>query len=258
MTQISTLRPGLLVVAKSGTAGNVTYRTTEIEPEHITADGELQAVWETAKTVADAAEHARAVKVRTKALTLIRACCAQSAFGLLCPERDRDQLDRAIAAAHAVVDEFNASATLTRVSVNVIVGRIAADDVEAVRAINSEVRDLLARMDAGVAKLDPDEIRDAANRAKGLGQMLSPEASGRVQVAINAARLAAREIVKAGEQAAVEVTAAAIAAITETRTAFLDLDDATEVAAPTETGRALDFEPVEIANPAVAAPAIEF
>jgi hypothetical protein len=157
-----------------------------------------------------------------------------------------------------VVDEFNASATLTRVSVNVIVGRIAADDVEAVRAINSEVRDLLARMDAGVAKLDPDEIRDAANRAKGLGQMLSPEASGRVQVAINAARLAAREIVKAGEQAAVEVTAAAIAAITETRTAFLDLDDATEVAAPTETGRALDFEPVEIANPAVAAPAIEF
>ncbi len=42
-----------------------------------------------------------------------------------------------------LADEFNATARLTRLYVNVIAGRIAPDDVEAVKAINSEVRDLL-------------------------------------------------------------------------------------------------------------------
>ncbi len=107
-------------------------------------------------------------------------------------------------------------------------------------------------MESGVAKIDVKLIRDAANRAKQLGGMLSADAAGRIQVAIDAARGAAREIVKAGEAAAKEVDRAAIQRITEARTLFLDLDEGAEVRAPEAQGRALDFEP----TPAIKAAAV--
>jgi hypothetical protein len=78
--------------------------------------------------------------------------------------------------------------------------------------------------------------------------MLSDEAQERVKIAIKTARDSARKIVQAGEQAAQEIDKRAIRKITEMRTAFLDLDEQTEVAKPVEQGRTLDLyvdEPVE-------------
>jgi hypothetical protein len=119
--------------------------------------------------------------------------------------------------------------------------------VEAVRAINSEVRDLLEAMKEGVETLNVEAVRQAANKARSLGNMLTPDAADRIQGAIDAARSAARKIVAAGEQVACEIDLRAVRAITEARTAFLDLDDAREVAAPTEQARAVDFEPDPVA-----------
>ena len=167
--------------------------------------------------------------------------------GSCVPESGASNLEAAIAEARRLTDAFNESARLTRVSVYVIAGRVAANDVEATKAINSEVRDLLDDMKEGIANLDVGVICAAANKARAIGAMLAPDASERVRVAIDAARTVARKIVSAGETAAQEVDRQAIQSIMAARTAFLDLDDPTigadaaEVLA--EDARAVDFAP---------------
>ncbi len=240
--QVSTIRPGLLVSMRTGLRGNVSYSTRVVEEDHIEDDGSRRAAWETNRMIELPGEHEEAVKVRGKARSLITAVCSPSSFGLLCPEAMRDKLTIAIDMARAVITDFNERATVTRASLHVIIGRVASDDVEAIRAINSEVRDLLTAMEDGLKKLDVDAVREAANKARSLSAMLSPEAAGRAQKAIDVARSAARQIVKAGETAAVEIDEATFRTITQARAAFLDLDDAAEIQEPTVTGRAIDLE----------------
>lgn len=252
MMNVSTLRPGLLVSVKTSVRGNVTYDRRDI------VVGDSFAKWETERKIADAAEHEAATKTRSKAVHAIRRVCSTSAFGLLCPEAAAADLDKAIAEAKQEVEAFNATAKLTRIGLYVIAGRVAADDVEAMRAINSELSDLLEDMQEGVANLDVKKIREAANKARGMGQMLSDDAQIRVEKAIKTARDAARQIAKAGEQAAQEVDTRAIRLIKEARTAFLDLDQAGEVAAPKAEGRALDLTPTEsVKAPKASACAVE-
>jgi len=204
-------------------------------------------------------EYEAATKVRSKVRSVVSSVCANSAFGLLCPEKSTDDLDSAITKARRLTEEFNATAKLTRVRVYVIAGRIAPDDVEAVRAINGEVRDLLTDMAEGVRNLDVKTVRDAADRARDIGRMLAPDAQARIQAAIDAARSAARQIVKAGEQAAQEIDQRTIRRITEARAAFLDLEPAAEVAAPVAEARVLDFEPApEIKSTPAPRSALEF
>ena len=242
MSNIETLRPGYLISLKSSVRGNVQYTKVNGQ-ELITDDGKQIVEWETTRVIADPVEFKRAGEVRSKARSLINSVCVASSFGLLCPEKQKGQLDLAVAEAGRLVNDFNQTASVTRVGVYVMMGKIAASDVEAVKAINSEVSDLLAQVERGLRNLDVKSIRDAANKAKQIGQMLSPEAAERIQVAIDAARSSARKIAKAGEQAAVEVDMQAVAKVVSSRTAFLDLDEAKEVAAPQHEARALDFEP---------------
>jgi hypothetical protein len=245
--QSTTLRPGLLVSLKTQILGNVSYTKKTIQADHITDDGTKQALWETERVITNPEEHERAKVARSKASTLVRSVCSYSAFGLLCPESDVDALAQAIEEARKVADEFNRTAELTRVSVYVITGRVAPDDVEAVRAINSEVRELLTNMAEGIERLDVKAVRDAADRAKQLGNMLPPETAARVQTAIDTAREAARKIVKAGETVAREIDTASVRRITEMRTTFLELDEIETTRAPSQApARAVDFEPEHI------------
>ena len=243
LKNIETLRPGFLISLKTSVRGNVKYDKREIAGEHLTDDGMSIAEWETKRMITDPVEFKAAGEARSKARSIISSVCVNSAFGLLCPEKASEELDAAIKDAHAVVDAFNASSSLTRVSVYAMVGKIAADDVEAVKAINSEVSDLLGQMETGLRNLDVKSIRDAANKAKGIGQMLSPEAAVRIQLAIDAARSSARKIVKAGEQAAAEIDLRAIRTVTDSRTAFLDLDEVGDIRAPQQDHRAIDLAP---------------
>jgi transposase len=257
LNNIATLRPGLLVSLKTSVKGNVKYDKRDIANKS-TADGKEIAEWETKRTIADPAEFKAAAEARSKAGSIIRSVCVGSNFGLLCPEKDKDELDKALKEARKVVDAFNATATITHVSVYAMIGRVASDDVEAVRSINSEISDLLGKMEAGLKNLDVKAIRQAASDAKEVGQMLTPEAAARVQIAIDTARSSARKIVKAGEQAAQEIDTRAIRKVTEARTAFLDLDEAGTVAAPKQEARALDFAPeVEIKRTKAKARAVE-
>jgi ElaB/YqjD/DUF883 family membrane-anchored ribosome-binding protein len=257
----TTLRPGLLVGLKTSVRGNVAYDKRTLEEEHILVGGMARAKWETVRTIDDPAEHEAAEKARSKAGSVIRSVCAKSAFGLLCPESLASQLEGAVTEARAIADTFNATAKLSHVDVYVITGRVAPDDVEAVRAINSEIKELLDTMETGCRNLDPEAIREAASKARSVGAMLPAETQARVKGAIDAARSAARQIVKAGEAAAVEVDAGAIKRIMEARTSFLDLDTApAEVAATVETARAIDLDPAlgELPDFQAAAPAPAF
>jgi hypothetical protein len=243
ISNTSTLRPGLLVSLKTSTAGNVAYDKRDIERDHMTKKGERLAKWETERKIADPAEWERSQDVRSKSASMIRSVCSWSAFGLLCPEADAERLETAIRDARKLVQEFNDSAKITRLSVNVLTGRIAPDDVEAVRAINSEIRDLMADMEAGLQNLDVKAVRAAAQKAKGIGNMLTPNAQARIQVAIDLARKSAKEIVKAGEKAAVEVDRATIRKIKDQRVAFLELDEQQEIAKPKAKARAVELTP---------------
>lgn len=230
--QASTLRPGLLVSFKTSVTGNAEYRRRDLE---VTGDGAV-ARWETERTIADPAEHEAAHKARGRARALIGRVCAKSAFGLLCPESAEEELNVAVEEARRIVSAFNKTAKRTRVQIFVIAGRVSPNDLEAVRAINSEIAELLDEMGRGVAETDVAAIRDAASRAKGIAEMLSAEARVQAEIAIDAARRVAREIVKAGDEG-VKVDKRAIRQITEARTAFLDLDEAAPVARPKATAR---------------------
>lgn len=241
----STLRPGLLVSIKTSMSGNVSYRKQDIVSDHLIGDTTRFAKWETERTISDAEEHALATKVRSEATYAVGRICATTAFGYLCPEEKAQELADGIAAARTLIDTFNASAKITRVSLYVITGRVAPDDVEAVRAIRGELSGLLSDMQYGVSALDASKVREAAARAKQLSTMLTDASKARVEGAIEVARKAATVIakaVKAGEQAAVAIDAEAIKALQSARTSFLDLDTPAEVvAAPVAPSRALDF-----------------
>lgn len=240
--QISTLRPGLLVSLSTRVTGNVTYATKELEAEHTEEDGALVRLWETERTVQKPDEHEAAIKIKSKARAMVTGICSLSSFGLLCPESKSVELRERIQQAQDLADAFNREAAITRVAIFAIVGRVAQDDVQAIRAINSEVRELMDAMESGLQRLDVEAIRSAANRARNLGSMLSPDAANRVKEAVETARTAARKIVKAAETGTAAVDEAVLTKLRQSRTAFLDIEGEDIVAAPTATSRAIDLE----------------
>lgn len=216
------IRPGLLVALKSTVRGGVTYQRKDIEADEKTAK------WETTRIVEDPAELERATKARGKALAEIRAVCSATSFGLLCPEDKETELDAAIARARVIRDEHNATATFTHVDIYALKGRVASSDEEAARAIAQEVAGLVEGMNAGIDKLDPSAIREAAQKAKQMAAMLAPEKAQAVEGAIEAARKAARQITKRiekeGEAAAIVLADIQRGSIEKARIAFLDLE----------------------------------
>ena len=243
--KVSTLRPGYMVALSTKLRGNVTYQTRVIEDEHRTENGEAEALWETKRIKQDADEDERAKKARSAARQAVVRPCAPSEFGLLCPENRLADLEAGIKLGQRIVDDFNASAKFTRLGFYVMLGRVAEDDAKAVKAINFEVRELLDAMNEGIRTVDVKAIRFAADKAKDLSAMLSPSANEAVQNAVKIARAEAVKIVRAGETAAAVIDQAALARLTETKLAFLDLEDGEEVKAPEATGLSLDLMPAE-------------
>ncbi|WP_166297168.1 hypothetical protein [Bradyrhizobium sp. 2S1] len=249
----TTIRPGRIVVLRTTITGNVNYTKSVIEAERVEADGAKRAKWETERVVINPDEYEEATTLRDKVRQTIAGLCIKTTFGLLCSEEKVEKLEAAFTEARRLADEFNGRASTTQINVFVIAGRVAADDVEAMRAINSEVRELMQDMETGLQNLDAKAVRDAAKKARLLGSMLSDDASERVKQAIETARKAANDMVKAAETSSAEIDLQAIRKITESRTAFLDITgDNVEIAAPVHGARALDFEPTEGQAPASA------
>jgi len=226
----SVLKPGYMVSLKTAVKGGVLYERRDLEANYTNENGESVARWETTRRIDDPAEHARAVKVRSQAMTIIRRICIASGFGLLCRAEREAELDAAIKEARAVVDAFNVEAQTCHVAVNVMKGYIAPTDEEAARGIANEVRELLESMQSGIAQVDVKAIRDAANKARQVGTMLDGAQATKVSMAVEVARSAAREITKriekGGEDAkrVLAEMSGSTAAIEATRIAFLDFE----------------------------------
>lgn len=244
--QVRALRPGILVSIKTRQAGNRQYEKKEIEPAHLTEGGVERARWDTTRIVFDPVEAKDASQIANRARYLVTRLCADTSHGPICPTDKREELFAAIEEARTLVADFNATATFTRVDVNVICGEIIADDVQATRALFAETEQFMEQMQQGLKELDVKKVRKAAAAVLDIGQMLSPEVSATAAVAVKAARSAARKIAAAGERVVMEIDRNAIETIGLARSAFLDFnieDVEIETAAP--AGRVLDFEPEE-------------
>lgn len=230
------LKPGILVSLKTTLNGGVRYHVEDLAPPDETPSDGLVTRWETTKVVDDPTEHEQATRVRASAAATIRAVCANTAFGLLCPESKAEELDAAIEAARTKADAFNAGSNYSKVGVFVLKGRIASSDLEATRAIASEIASLLDDMDQGIRGADPKAIREAATRARQLGAILDDQQGKAVSDAVDAAREAARAIVKRiqknGEVAETVLAELNTTPIDTARFAFLDLDMPTTEKAP--------------------------
>lgn len=226
----STLRPGLLVSLRTKIHGGVDYDKRMLPPPDLAAQ-ETASVkrWETTRTIADPEEWDKAVKVRSDARGLIVRACCYSDFGLLCPDNKEEELDAAIVQAREMIAEHNKGARRSQISLYVIAGRVAQDDVEATRAIGAEIRETVEAMRVAIAKADPEAIRTEATRARQLAGMLSDAAKGRVDEAVSQARKAARELAKrvskGGEDAATVLQGIAVDALKAEHFAFLDTSD---------------------------------
>lgn len=255
MTEMfQTLRSGLMVQMFTKVEGNVTYHNIDRDVQRM--DRTEVTDIHTRKQVNDVEEQEQAIKVRTKIRGLILSVCVTTAFSnmLLCPSgtvelKDGTEVERevllreAIAEARRLADDFNSKARTTRIDFYCMTGIIARDDVETVRAITKEIRQLMDNMQVGVKALDVKVIRDAANKATETGKLLTPEAGSRLETAITAARAAARKIAKAGEQAAQEVDRQALRKIKMARNSFLDIEiERAEVKVPKMNARAVDFD----------------
>jgi len=238
----STVRPGLLVSLKTVLQGNVKYLKTELEEDHAIDDGGRKARWETERTIANAQEHEDAVKVRSKCRILIMSVCAKSNFGLLCSIEKQKQLEEAVSESRRLAESFNATSSLSKIGVFVLVGELVANEVEAARAINFEVRGLIDSMEQGIKKLDVKQIRDAALRAKNLGSMLTDGANEKLSEAIKAARKVATAITKQGEVASSEIDQQTMTTLADARTAFLDLSAADDLDGPVFEAQAPEID----------------
>jgi hypothetical protein len=240
------LKPGLLVALSTRIVGGVRYQREDIDPDHQEGDARI-AEWKTRREITDAEEHERATVARNAARSAITRVCRAASSWLLCPANDEQKLADAITEARAIVDAHNRSATVTRVEVYAITGRIASTDQEAARAIGAEVRSMIDAMQRGIAAADPQAIRKAANDARQLAGMLTDDAEKKVSAAIEQARAAAREIVKrvekAGERAADVVADLQTSKLDAARFAVLDiLGETHEGVEVPVIGRAVEFD----------------
>ena len=223
-TQI--IKPGLLVALSTSVKGGIRYERIDLGTERI-GDTE-RANWETHREIADKDEYERATQTRNKCSSLIRGACVATSFGLFCPTANELALDTAVEQVAELVENWNRNATHTRIAVFTVKGKIAGDDETAARAIAADMRGLLAQMNDGIKRLDPDAIRAAANAARALGKALDADKQRSVNRAIEQARTAAREIVKRIDDGA-DGALAALRSVTTTgieaaRFEFMDLD----------------------------------
>ena len=149
----TTIRPGLLVAVKTSIKGNVTYKKSATHVETL-PDGVEKAEWDTERRIKDAAEQEAATKARGRARNLIASVCSTTDFGYLCPISSKPELEKAIAEARKVCDEFNQTSKVTKLRFNAVTGTIAQDDYQAVRAIRREISELLTDMREGLENLD--------------------------------------------------------------------------------------------------------
>jgi len=225
MLNIAKIKPGLLVSVKTRQHGGVSYTKRDIEAPRVTESGAQVSRWETDKFVYDPDETERAQQVANRARYLITRNCVKTEMQqLLCPNDRRDDLRLAVLEARALVAEFNATASFTEIQIDVWVGEIVDNGVDAAQQIFASQQAFLSEMIDGLRELDPKKVRAAINKSRDLGQMMSGQANEMLIEATRVAEAARQRIISAGEKAIVAIDLEAISKIGSVRNSFLDFD----------------------------------
>lgn len=231
MVNISKIKPGLLVSVKTRQHGGVSYTKRDIEAPRVTESGAQVSRWETDKFVFDPDETERAQQVANRARYLVTRNCVKTEMQqLLCPNDRRQELRDAVAEARALVAEFNASASFTEIQIDVWVGEIVDNGVDAAQQIFASQQAFLNEMIEGLKELDPKKVRAAINKSRDLGQMMTGQANEMLTEATRVAEAARQRIIAAGENAIVAIDLEAITKIGSVRNSFLDFDYASSAA----------------------------
>lgn len=225
MVNIARIKPGLLVSVKTRQHGGVSYTKRDIEAPRVTESGAQVSRWETDKFVYDPDETERAQQVANRARYLVTRNCVKTEMQqLLCPNDRRAELRAAVAEARALVAEFNETASFTEIQIDVWVGEIVDNGVDAAQQIFASQQAFLSEMIEGLKELDPKKVRAAINKSRDLGQMMSGQANQMLIEATRVAEAARQRIVAAGENAIVAIDLEAIGKIGSVRNSFLDFD----------------------------------
>lgn len=229
MVNIAKIKPGLLVSVKTRQHGGVSYTKRDIEAPRVTESGAQVSRWETDKFVYDPDETERAQQVANRARYLVTRHCVKTEMQqLLCPNDRRGELRAAIAEARELVAEFNAGASFTEIQIDVWVGEIVDNGVDAAQQIFASQQAFMNEMIEGLKEMDPKKVRAAINKSRDLGQMMSGQANQMVIEATRVAEAARQRIISAGEKAIVALDFEAIAKIGSVRNSFLDFDYAAD------------------------------
>jgi hypothetical protein len=130
------------------------------------------------------------------------------------------------------VAEFNSTATsAVRVTVNVLIGRLARDDAATIAVVRAEVDGLLAAMKNGAETGDVEAMRSAAKKARNAVKMLTPAMEADLGETITKVQKAAKRLVKSADTAAAQVDADVLADLDGARMRFLDLSEPMPLAA---------------------------
>jgi cytochrome c556 len=269
MASAITIRPGVFVHLKTSiTGGNTTYTRTDLAVEEETdgtpvvevvdANGKKRKSkkrkWVTDSTTLDVEEAERASDVRTAASGLVNSVTYQTALGRTCRREDRATLEVMIAKAEEMVDNFNATATITRIGWYAVPINVEADDTRAMKMITQELGEMLKQMDKGITTFDVKKIRAIATQAQAAANALDAGTQEKVQAAVDQARKAAntiaRRITKDGEDKAKVLQDIQRGLIEGARIAFLDMGEAPEPVEALPAVQAqrfadLDLSPVE-------------
>lgn len=231
--RILKVKPGYLVTLSTAIRGGVQYDREDLNEER-RPDGAEVEEWKTVKVTADPEEHERAVQTRSRVRALFKSATVWTPFGSVCPSENLPDLDAAMEEAERIVREFNAGAQHCEVRFASLRGEIAENSAEAVRAIRSEVGELLRDYEQMIRAGDIRSARDIATRATQMNRLLEQESAGSSQLsrAIQEGRKVARAIVrrveKGGEELAEVLAEANLSPIAEARFVFLSGPDTEE------------------------------
>lgn len=239
----ATLRPGLLVAfSVRGHDRGLSYVKDDVQPTDAAPDGGTVATWQTTRTIADADEHDRMVKIQGKISGMVRKHLVTTEFGSFVSEATLPFLMSAIGAARTLCDEHNAGAFYTTVNVYFRTALLASDDMQAARDISAETLRVFARLNGAIDRLEPDAIREEIKSLQAFAGMLGADESAKVGAAVDAARSAANKIAKrfreANKDGVGPVDAPALLAslqreaIETARFAFLDTSETPTVDGP--------------------------
>lgn len=209
MSNVLKLRPGFLVCFSTRVENGVEHLKSQVR-EEVLPDGAVRKEWQAATIIHDPEEFKAVSVLRSRVRNIMKGVTTNTGFALMCPREDEQRLSAAITEMDALALGWNETSKVYKLRVSTVLAEIAENKADAIKAIKSEVVDLLARMEAATRAGSVRDIRAAANEAAqkvALLDLESEDGDDEIAQALAVARGVARKIVKRVEKGGEDLAA---------------------------------------------------